>query len=418
MGIGKKKSKRKHLSGTPEKLTEEKRQKTLFECVSPVVYTEEKDQDMAHQDSASMESMLQATKATATLDKKMDKVVELLEVIVNRFQPELEAVKEGLNAQQTEIDELRKVNKELTWKVTGLEGNLARVEKVMDNMKEELLDLKARSMRDNLIIQGIEEGGQSESRDKLVWELRRVLANTLRMSPHDIDKINVDRCHRIGAKKGNGKPRPVVYKITPSWAKDVILYNTRNIPRASRIKVFEQFPQEIQERRKRLIPVLKEKKAAKKKVRLAVDKLIIEGKEYRDPATPTLDMSSDTVDIRIHHSGVVTQQGSSFQGHVATIDNINLKESVLHTLYRDKSVAKATHNIWALRIKQGSNIITSWEDDGEYHAGRALAEILDKAEMENKMLIVTRWYGGIHMGDKRFDCIKDVAEKALAFVCA
>ena len=121
------------------------------------------------------------------------------------------------------------------------------------------------------IVQGIKEGGQAESRDKLVWELRSVLANTLKMSSCDIDEINVDRCHRIGAKKENGNPRPVVYKIVPSWAKDVILYNTRNIPKGSKIKVFEQFPQEIQERRKRLIPVLKENKTAKKKVRLAVN---------------------------------------------------------------------------------------------------------------------------------------------------
>ena len=155
MGSGKKKKKRKHLSGTPEQLTEEKRQKTLFECVTPVVYTEEKVENMAEQINASMDSMLQETKTQATLDTKMDKVVELLEVIVNRFQPELESMKDGLNAQQTEIDELRRANRELTVKVTGLEGNLARVEKVMTDMKEELLDLKARSMRDNLIVQGI-----------------------------------------------------------------------------------------------------------------------------------------------------------------------------------------------------------------------------------------------------------------------
>ena len=418
--MGKHKNKRKHQSGTPEKLLEDKRQKTLFECLSPVtpVYSEEKVKDMAEQNSDSLDCMLEATKTPGPMEKQMEKVVELLEVIVNRFQPELQSMKDGLNVQQTEIDDLRREKLHLEERVNGLEGNLARTEKVIKDLQEEVLDLKARSMRDNIIIQGIKECEKSESREKLVKDLRKVLAETLKMPSKDIALVKVDRCHRIGAKKDDGSPRPVVYKITPSWAKELILNNTRYIPKGSSIKVFEQFPNEIQERRKQLIPVLKENKTAKKKAKLAVDKLIIEGKPYRNPATPTLDMTGDAPDIKITHTETLTEQGSSFQGHIAPLLDINHRDSVLHKLYSDKRTAMATHNIWALRIKQGTRIITSWADDGEYHAGRMLAEILEDAGAENKMVMVSRWYGGSHMGKKRFDCIKHVANQAISQVSA
>jgi hypothetical protein len=49
---------------------------------------------------------------------------------------------------------------------------------------------------------------------------------------------------------------------------------------------------------------MKENRTAGRKVKLAVDKLVIEGKHYRDPATPTLDMTNDVVDVPIQHTGI------------------------------------------------------------------------------------------------------------------
>ena len=428
MGRGKAKAKRKHMSGTPEKLFEDKKQRTMYECLSPAsgIHREEKVEDMSDKESVNMDqpvktdsrsesmtSMLQATKSPASMETQMAKVIELLEVIVYRFQPEVESMKEGLNSQQKEIEELREENLTLEKRVSYLEGNLLRTEKVVADLKEDLLDLKARSMRDNIIVSGIPEN-ESESRWYLLKALNGILATTLKMQQHDIDSIMVDRCHRLGQKKEDGTPRPVIYKITPSWAKDVILSHTKYIPKNSSTKVFEQFPPEIQERRKRLVPVLKEAKTAKKKAKLAVDKLIIEGKQYRDPATPTLDMTQSSEDIKIHHTDITTAQGSGFQGHLATINNVNQKDHILHSLYANQQTARATHNIWALRIKDGDNYITTWEDDGEYHAGRLLADVLETSGVENTMLIVSRWYGGTHMGPKRFANIKKVAECIIA----
>ena len=52
-------------------------------------------------------------------------------------------------------------------------------------------------------------------------------------------------------------------------------------------------------------------------------------------------------------------------------------------------------------------------DDGEYGAGRKLLRFLQDNNIVNKIVIVTRWYGGKHMGQRRYECIMKVANEIL-----
>ena len=87
---------------------------------------------------------------------------------------------------------------------------------------------------------------------------------------------------------------------------------------------------------------------------------------------------------------------------------------VLHKLFTNHNVAKATHNIYAYRLKCGNGTIENSCDDGEFGAGRKLLNLMRDKNITNTMVIVTRWYGGIHMGPKRFHCILTSASDALA----
>ena len=53
------------------------------------------------------------------------------------------------------------------------------------------------------------------------------------------------------------------------------------------------------------------------------------------------------------------------------------------------------------------------DDDGETAAGRRLALLLDTMDVSNAMVIVTRWYGGIHLGPARFRHINNVARELI-----
>lgn len=90
------------------------------------------------------------------------------------------------------------------------------------------------------------------------------------------------------------------------------------------------------------------------------------------------------------------------------------KSFVHHLLATDKKAAKATHNITAWRMKQDSGVVyQDCDDDGETAAGGRLLHLLQIMDVWNVMLIVTRWYGGVHLGPDRFRIINSVARDAI-----
>jgi putative IMPACT (imprinted ancient) family translation regulator len=53
------------------------------------------------------------------------------------------------------------------------------------------------------------------------------------------------------------------------------------------------------------------------------------------------------------------------------------------------------------------------DDDGETQAGARLKHLLEILELENVLVVVTRWYGGTLLGADRFKYINQVARDAL-----
>jgi putative IMPACT (imprinted ancient) family translation regulator len=149
----------------------------------------------------------------------------------------------------------------------------------------------------------------------------------------------------------------------------------------------------------------------------AVDKLIINGR--RISATddnPQIDPSEDcNSKIEIKHTEHKIVDGSTFIGHVATVKNSTDIPGVLATLLKDRSIAQATHNAYAYRIGRiGSNNLKEVvRDDGEHGAGTTILKALQLNNVSNTIVVVSRFYGGKHMGPKRFDCFRDCANEAL-----
>lgn len=57
------------------------------------------------------------------------------------------------------------------------------------------------------------------------------------------------------------------------------------------------------------------------------------------------------------------------------------------------------------------------DDDGEDAAGSKLAFLLDMRKDDNVIVVVSRWFGGIHLGPKRFAHIVNVARELLVERC-
>ena len=70
----------------------------------------------------------------------------------------------------------------------------------------------------------------------------------------------------------------------------------------------------------------------------------------------------------------------------------------IKNLRRKKKFARATHNTWAFVQESGP----VKNDDGEAGAGMVIARMLIREDLQNHIIVVTRWYGGKHLGGDRF----------------
>ena len=72
-------------------------------------------------------------------------------------------------------------------------------------------------------------------------------------------------------------------------------------------------------------------------------------------------------------------------------------------LNRDKYFQKSTHNTYAYRIKlENWSILEGKNDDGETWAWNCILRELQRAEATNTIVVVTRYFGWVHLQADRF----------------
>jgi Asp-tRNA(Asn)/Glu-tRNA(Gln) amidotransferase A subunit family amidase len=151
-----------------------------------------------------------------------------------------------------------------------------KLERDNEMLCNKIVDLQARSMRDNLLFFNMPENDK-ENTTEMIHDL---LENKLEIEDAR-NKIKIDRSHRIGrVRVGNNKPRPIVVKFNFHQDREYVRMNAKKL-KGTKIGISEQFPEEIESIRKTLYPELKEAKREGKRAKIVKDKLIIEGQVYR-----------------------------------------------------------------------------------------------------------------------------------------
>ncbi|MHA7851226.1 YigZ family protein [Roseovarius sp.] len=103
-------------------------------------------------------------------------------------------------------------------------------------------------------------------------------------------------------------------------------------------------------------------------------------------------------------SGVIVDRGSKYAvsgGPARTREEV---DAFLKQLKKDKKFAKATHNTWAVLLEDG---VPLKGDDGEAGAGMVILRMLEREDLRAHVIVVTRWFGGKHLGGDRFRHVQD-----------
>lgn len=107
---------------------------------------------------------------------------------------------------------------------------------------------------------------------------------------------------------------------------------------------------------------------------------------------------SEFVTIKENTQAEITEKKSKFIANIIKVEN--KKEAEEKIIELKKKYYDAKHNCIAYRIKEDQGVIEKASDDGEPQgtAGQPILNILQKNNLCNILVVVTRYFGGILLG--------------------
>lgn len=288
----KKRSKPDHSASSGESATGGKRTKSVQELLGnhsnpSEIGSSPKSTDQQPGASAFVSDM-ETPKAKLNFDEKvMDDApnwakelissVRSLQVEIKRIGDIAENTQKAVKDASASNANLKKDVTSLTSKVKTLENECDLLLSENTELREKLLLLEFHQRRNNLVFDGIEECGVTESGRDCFDKIMSCISGIPNLN---VDSIRIDRCHRLGPAVPN-KCRSIIAKF--NWFGDLVdVMNGRSyLPDG--IFVSEDYPDEWLDRRQLLRPILKQAKSIPRfqgKCRLVRDKLIIDNRQY------------------------------------------------------------------------------------------------------------------------------------------
>lgn len=200
----------------------------------------------------------------------IEKKVSELETRVNQIE----------GSRQFDSDTVENINKKQK-EVDTMIANLKKAEKSANDsdLKAEILDLRCRQMRDNLMFYKIPEE-RNETDNDCVEKVLDLIENDLEI-PNAKTEIKLHRAHRVG-RYNPTKIRPIVAKFVYYPDREKVRRNANKLKDKNR-GIGQQFPKEIMEKRKKLVPIMKKAREDGQEAYISVDKLYIDKKLYTGP---------------------------------------------------------------------------------------------------------------------------------------
>jgi ribA/ribD-fused uncharacterized protein len=201
------------------------------------------------------------------LDKEIDAMHTRLNEVAQSVQHACDSAKD---ATDTANEALKTVAK--------LENENSRLKEDVKSLKSKFVHLESQSRRNNLIFNGITEKMGRETWEDCEAAVRNVICT--QMGIPEGASIQFERVHRLGPKKGDRK-RSIIAKFSHFKGRELVWRNRHKLSK-SNFSLSEDYPVEIQNERKLLLPVLKVAKTVNsvKSVSLNLNRLYVDGKLY------------------------------------------------------------------------------------------------------------------------------------------
>jgi putative IMPACT (imprinted ancient) family translation regulator len=107
---------------------------------------------------------------------------------------------------------------------------------------------------------------------------------------------------------------------------------------------------------------------------------------------------------------LIRDRGSRYAAAAGIVRNRAEIDAFLVALRQRRKFDRATHHSWAALLSDGGPLKA---DDGEAGAGAVILKMLEREAVPDRIVVVTRWYGGVQLGGDRFAHIVTCTRAAL-----
>lgn len=369
------------------------------------------------------------------INKMYDKMNQVTKSLEEKIQPmeasiynendgvisNIEQIAQGHRETTQAIQSLMEENVQLRDELDVLKGIVHKLSNQLDTTNSKVHQLVAKSMEDNLVFTGILGDIPKANPRKQLQEFL-----THEMGLYDIRDSDILTVYRMGQFKEN-KTRPIVAHCVPELRRYIMnnaptLKNRKN-EKDGKYFINPQLPEAISEHHREIRQAIKDQKnkeqdlpqGSKSTFVVRNDKLFINGQLKRKKIVvpkvqqlfPEEKEQKEISAIKMRFFHTQPEKGSQFKAAILKTDSLDILHKAYIKLFQ--KYPTADHIAVASIIKGEEH----FNDNGEFGSGYRILRCLKQANSNNTVVFLIRFFGGIHLGPRRFSIITDLVTAAL-----
>ena len=301
-----------------------------------------------------------------------------------------------------------------------LTNYIARYDEKFEVLTRKVTAMEMKEMKPEIIVFGL-----NEIENKTCMDTFKDFCQT-KLDLQNIPEISY--AYWKGSAKGI---KPMVVHFKHVSAKKEIYAKTPNLKdktneKGNSYQIEDHLPEEIAEIQRRQKQIVRLNKKVPQAHRATTvykkGKLFINNAPYEPkvPSTKAMDVLAFSTDVEalksiqeitVANGGTESEQGSTFHAFACPVQNTEqIRKYYIHFKRR---FPNATHISMGYKFSALNKALAEdCLDDGEFGFGRKILHLIAQSNLENIMVVVIRFYGGKHIGGKRFEILSRLVQNA------
>jgi hypothetical protein len=294
-------------------------------------------------------------------------------------------------------------------KINLLTSIVSKQAQLMGHMHSKLVIMQKNSMRNNILIHNIPENDDED----VIDTVRTTLEHKVQAY------VDVERAHRMGPRREQGS-RIIVARLSRQDEVEDVLAKTRppkgTVYNKFAIRVTPQIPNELRHARAKMHYLADQYRSDDNNVKIKVheNKFTVDGVTKRDKITPPsageiLSIEQAEMNELNNYKFICSDEkvvkSSRFRIYSHPVRSLKDVRRAYKAISAIPEAAKCTHLISAYKLQGNAQ---GYQDDGDFGFGQQILRTIVDKEQDGYVFFLTRQYGGIHLGRKRFQIVHEL----------